>query len=41
MTGDRVAMLLDGHFAEVGTFDEVFKSDNEQVKQFFDYNFIQ
>jgi len=41
MTGDRVAMLLDGHFAEVGTFEEVFKSDNEQVKQFFDYNFIQ
>ncbi len=40
-TGDRVAMLLDGHFAEVGTFKEVFASDNAQVKQFFDYNFIQ
>lgn len=40
-TGDRVAMLLDGHFTEVGTFEEVFKSDKTQVKQFFDYNFIQ
>lgn len=40
-TGDRIAMLLDGHFAEVGTFKEVFGSDNAEVKQFFDYNFIQ
>jgi len=40
-TGDRVAMLLDGRFAEVGTFKEVFASDNAETKQFFDYNFIQ
>lgn len=41
-TGDRIAMLLDGHFAEVGTFEEVFtKADNKQIKQFYDYNFIQ
>ena len=41
-TGDRVAMLLNGHFAEVGTFEEVFaKADNEQIRQFYDYNFIQ
>lgn len=40
-TGDRIAMLLDGNFAQVGTFDEVFGSDNAQIKQFYDYNFIQ
>jgi phospholipid/cholesterol/gamma-HCH transport system ATP-binding protein len=39
-TGDRVAMLLDGQFQRQGTFDEVFKSDDERVKQFYDYNFI-
>lgn len=43
-TGDRVAMLLDKQFSKVGTFEEVFESpdtDNEQVKSFFNYNFIQ
>ena len=40
-TGNRIAMLLDGKFLKVGTFEEVFKSDNEQVKGFFNYNFIQ
>jgi phospholipid/cholesterol/gamma-HCH transport system ATP-binding protein len=39
-TGDRVAMLLDGQFQRQGTFDEVFSSDDERVKQFYDYNFI-
>ena len=39
-TGDRVAMLLDGQFQRQGTFDEVFASDDERVKQFYDYNFI-
>jgi len=39
-TGDRVAMLLDGQFKREGTFDEVFDTDNAQVKPFFDYNFI-
>lgn len=41
MTGDRVAMLLDGKFARQGSFDEVFSSDDERIKSFFDYNFIQ
>jgi phospholipid/cholesterol/gamma-HCH transport system ATP-binding protein len=41
MTGDRVAMLLDGKFAREGSFDEVFSSDDERIKSFFDYNFIQ
>jgi phospholipid/cholesterol/gamma-HCH transport system ATP-binding protein len=39
-TGDRVAMLLDGQFQRQGTFNEVFESDDERVKQFYDYNFI-
>lgn len=37
--GDRVAMLLDGSFERVGTFDEVFDTDDERVKPFYDYNF--
>ncbi|MDI1233008.1 MAG: ATP-binding cassette domain-containing protein [bacterium] len=40
-TGDRVAMLLDGKFAKIGSFDEVFKTDNEQIQNFYKYNFIQ
>ena len=40
-TGDRIAMLLDGQFQRVGTFDEVFATDDIRVKPFFDYNFIQ
>jgi phospholipid/cholesterol/gamma-HCH transport system ATP-binding protein len=40
-TGDRVAMLLDGKFVKQGTFDEVFESDDERIKSFYDYNFIQ
>ncbi|MCF2444163.1 ATP-binding cassette domain-containing protein [Dyadobacter sp. CY345] len=40
-TGDRLAMLLDGKFAMTGTFEEVFASNEERVKSFYDYNFIQ
>jgi len=39
-TGDRIAMLLDGQFQRVGTFDEVFKTDDERVKPFFEYKFV-
>jgi phospholipid/cholesterol/gamma-HCH transport system ATP-binding protein len=39
-TGDRVAMLLDGQFKRQGTFDEVFTTDDERVKHFYEYNFI-
>ena len=39
-TGDRVAMLLDGTFVRQGSFDEVFASDDERIKSFYDYNFI-
>jgi phospholipid/cholesterol/gamma-HCH transport system ATP-binding protein len=40
-TGDRVAMLLDGQFQRVGTFDEVFATDDKRVKPFYDYNFTE
>ncbi|OQP50347.1 ABC transporter ATP-binding protein [Niastella yeongjuensis] len=39
-TGDRLAVLLDGRFAKEGTFEEVFASDDERLKSFYDYNFI-
>ncbi len=39
-TGDRVAMLLDGKFVKQGTFDEVFHSNEERIKSFYNYNFI-
>ena len=40
-SANRIAMLLEGKFLKVGTFDEVFETNDEQVKAFFDYNFIQ
>jgi phospholipid/cholesterol/gamma-HCH transport system ATP-binding protein len=40
-TANRIAMLHKGKFLKVGTFDEVFALENEQVKGFFNYNFIQ
>jgi phospholipid/cholesterol/gamma-HCH transport system ATP-binding protein len=39
-TSDRTAMLLEGQFVKVGTFDEVFDTDDEHLKDFFNYNFI-
>ncbi|MBA3647878.1 MAG: ATP-binding cassette domain-containing protein [Chitinophagales bacterium] len=41
VTGDRLAMLLDGKFLRQGSFEEVFDTQEERVKSFFDYNFIQ
>lgn len=40
-TGNRIAILLDGKFKSVGTFDEVFDTQDEEIKSFFNYNFIQ
>ena len=40
-TGDRIAMLLDGQFQRTGTFEEVFNTNDDRVKPFYDYNFIQ
>ncbi|HEX2532477.1 MAG TPA: ATP-binding cassette domain-containing protein [Chitinophagaceae bacterium] len=40
-TGDRIAILLDGRFVKQGSFEEVFATDDERIKSFYDYNFIQ
>lgn len=40
-TADRIAILIDGLFLKIGTFQEVLDTDNEQIKKFFAYNFIQ
>jgi phospholipid/cholesterol/gamma-HCH transport system ATP-binding protein len=40
-TGNRVAMLLEGSFVKTGRFNEVFSSDDEQTKVFYNYNFTQ
>lgn len=40
-TGDRVVMLLKGKFIWTGKFQEVFHSQEEEIKNFIDYNFIQ
>jgi phospholipid/cholesterol/gamma-HCH transport system ATP-binding protein len=38
--GDRIVMLLDGRFEREGNFEEIFDTDDERVKPFYDYNFI-
>jgi phospholipid/cholesterol/gamma-HCH transport system ATP-binding protein len=40
MTGDKVAMLYEGKFIKQGPFDEVFESEDERIKDFYEYNFI-
>jgi len=40
-TGNRIAMLFHGKFQRVGRFEEVFDTTDEEVKSFFNYNFIQ
>jgi phospholipid/cholesterol/gamma-HCH transport system ATP-binding protein len=39
-TGNRIAMMFEGKFLKTGTFNEVFDTDDEQMKGFFNYNFI-
>ncbi|MEO9144067.1 MAG: ATP-binding cassette domain-containing protein [Ginsengibacter sp.] len=39
-TGDKVAMLFEGKFIKQGTFDEVFTTDDERIRDFYKYNFI-
>ncbi|NVK51214.1 MAG: ATP-binding cassette domain-containing protein [Cyclobacteriaceae bacterium] len=42
MTGDRMAVLLDGQFRAMGTFSEVFPhAEDRRIKSFYDYNFIE
>ena len=40
-TGDKIFMLVDGKFIRHGDFEEVFETDDERIKGFYDYNFIQ
>lgn len=40
-TGDRIAMFVAGRFTRIGKFEEVFDTRDEDVKGFYDYNFIQ
>lgn len=40
-TAQRVGMLLDGRFSKVGTFEEVFDTNDRQIKDFYNYNFIE
>lgn len=39
-TADNVAILVNGKFLESGSFEEVFKSENEIARTFYEYNFI-
>lgn len=39
-TSDRTAMLYDGKFVKVGSFDEVFASQEQYLHDFYNYNFI-
>jgi len=39
-TGDRLVMMFDGVVQRQGTFEEVFASDDERIRSFYDYNFI-
>jgi phospholipid/cholesterol/gamma-HCH transport system ATP-binding protein len=34
-------MLVDGKFVRQGSFEDVFDTNNEQIKAFYDYNFVQ
>lgn len=40
-TGDRVGMFVDGRFTRIGKFADVFNTNDENVKGFYNYNFIQ
>ena len=40
-TGDRVGMFMEGRFIRIGKFNEVFDTNDEHVKGFYNYNFIQ
>ena len=40
-TGDRVIMLSDGKFLRQGSFEYVFNTDDERIRSFYNYNFIQ
>ena len=39
-TGDRVVMLGEGKFLRQGSFEDVFNTDDERIRAFYNYNFI-
>ena len=41
ITGDKVAILMEGKFLKQGTFKEVFDSQDPKIRAFYDYNFIE
>lgn len=40
-TGDRIVMLLDGKFQREGKFENVFDTNDDRIKPFYDYNFTE
>jgi phospholipid/cholesterol/gamma-HCH transport system ATP-binding protein len=41
VTGERVAMLVDGEMLRVGSFEDVFHTDDPRIRRFYDYRFTQ
>ncbi len=39
-TGDRIAILVDGVFKRIGSFEEVFNTTDPEIIGFYNYNFI-
>jgi phospholipid/cholesterol/gamma-HCH transport system ATP-binding protein len=39
-TANKVTMIIDGRFSNIGKFEEIFNEENEATKAFYDYNFI-
>ncbi|HEY0610477.1 MAG TPA: ATP-binding cassette domain-containing protein [Chitinophaga sp.] len=38
-TGDNIAVMKEGTFIVKGTFNEVFRENDELIKEFYEYNF--
>jgi phospholipid/cholesterol/gamma-HCH transport system ATP-binding protein len=39
--GDKIVVMKEGKFVKQGTFNEVFDTQDDLIKEFYDYNFIQ
>ena len=40
MTADKVSLLIEGKIVKTGSFDEVFKTEDQRIRGFYNYNFI-
>ncbi len=40
MTGNRVAMLVEGKISRQGSFEDIFNTDDEKIRGFYNYNFF-